>query len=308
MSEVLLEKIKETIKEIRSLPTLPAIVFQITSLLSNPNTSVQDLSKIISLDPSLTTTTLKLVNSAYYGFPRQISTINHALVILGFNEIRNITFAVSTLRTFPEASVSEVFEREKFWQHSIECAFGAKVLAETLRYRISGEAFIAGLTHDIGKIILEQYLHSYFLKVIKIMQSEKLSMFEAERKALKITHAEIGAWLASQWNLPPEIEEAIKFHHTPEEAESSLELTAIVHLSDILSHRKLVDSEENKFIPSIHPAVWENLKSLRPDINESYLESFISLFEKEKKKARILFSILNKKTNNDSPGGEKLTI
>lgn len=304
MSEVILEKIKETIKEIRSLPTLPAIVLQIMDLLSNPNTSVQDLSKIISLDLSLTTTTLKLVNSAYYGFPRQISTVNHALVIMGFNEIRNITFAVSTLRTFPEAFASEHFSQQEFWQHSLECALGAKALAENLRYRVSGEVFIAGLTHDIGKIILEQYLHSYFLKVIKMMQSEKLSMFEAERKVLKTSHAEIGAWLAKQWNLPVEIEEAIKFHHTPEEAESSLELTAIVHLSDILSHWKSVDSEENKLFPSIHPAVWENLKSLKPDINESYLEFFISLFEKEKEKAKILFSVLNKKTSNDHAGGK----
>ena len=303
MSEAI-EKIKKTIKGIGSLPTLPAVVLQIMGLLSNANTSVEDLSKIISLDPSLTTAVLKLVNSAYYGFPRQVSTINHALVILGFTEIRNITFAVSTLRTFPEAFASEVFNREKFWQHSIECALGAKALAETLRYRVSGEAFIAGLTHDIGKIILEQYLHSYFLKVVKIMQSKKLSMFEAERKVLKISHAEIGAWLARQWNLPLEIEKAIKFHHTPEEVEFSPELTTIVHLSNILSHRKLTDSEEDKLIPSIHPVVWENLKSLKPDINESYLEFSISLFEKEKEKAKTLFNILNKKTTtNDYPGG-----
>jgi len=298
-----IEKIKKTIKGIRSLPTLPTVVLQIMDLLSNPNTSVQDLSKIISLDPSLTTAILKLVNSAYYGFPRQVSTINHALVILGFTEIRNITFTVSTLRTFPEAFASEIFNREKFWQHSIECALGAKALAENLRYRVSGETFIAGLTHDIGKIILEQYLHSYFLKVVKIMQSEKLSMFEAEKKVLKISHAEIGAWLARQWNLPLKIEKAIKFHHTPEEVEFNSELTTIVHLSNILSHRKLADSEEDKLIPSVHPVVWENLKSLKPDINESYLEFFISLFEKEKEKAKTLFNILNKKTTNDYPGG-----
>jgi len=295
LSEVLLEKIKKTIKEIRSLPTLPTVALQVMDLLSNPKTSVQDLSKIISLDQSLSTTTLKLVNSAYYGFPRQISTINHALVILGFNEIRNITFAISVLRAFPETFTSGVFNRKKFWQHSIGCGLAAKIIAETLRYRASGEAFIAGLIHDVGKIILEQYLHPSFLEVIKIVRSEKLSMFEAERKVLKITHAEIGAWLAREWNLPPRIEEAIKFHHTPEQARSNLELTAIVYLSNILSHKKLASPEKDKLIPPVHPVVWKNLKSLRPDINESYFELFISLFEKEEKKAKNLFNILEGK-------------
>ncbi|MCD6318396.1 HDOD domain-containing protein [Candidatus Aerophobetes bacterium] len=286
------KKIKQITDEIESLPTLPGVVSQIIELTSDPKTSFKDLSRIISEDQTLTARILKLVNSAYYGFPRRISTITHALIILGFNEIKNITFATSILRTFGESDNLGDFNREEFWKHSLGCALASKMLAKTLRYRISGQAFTAGLIHDIGKIILDQYLHKSFAQIIEKVQSENISIREAEKDVLGITHAEIGAWLAKKWNLPAEIEEAIKFHHLPDKAIINPQLTAIVHLSDILVRMESIGWGGDDKIPSVNPLVWNSLKPLKPDINESYIQYFTSIFETEIGKVCSLFDIL----------------
>lgn len=289
------DKIRQIIGNISTLPTLPIIASQVMELTSNPRTSVRQLSEVISKDQSLATQILKIVNSAYYGFPRQISTIEHALVILGFNEIRNIAFAISILKVFPESSTSRYFDREKFWQHSIGSSIAARMLARALRYRVSGKAFIAGLIHDIGKIVLDQYAHSLFVEVIKRVQLEDISIYEAEQKVLKISHAEIGGWLVKRWNLPVEIEEAIKFHHRPEKATINPQLTATVHLSDILTRMSSIGSGGDEKIPFVDPAAWKNLKPLRPDLDETYLEYFLSLFKEEMKKSKALFDIFSKR-------------
>jgi len=288
------EKIKRITKKISTLPTLPIIVSQIIDLVSNPRTPVQDLTRIISIDQSLTTRILKIVNSAYYGFPQQISTINHALVILGFNEIRNIAFTISVLESFSDSNNHGSFDREKFWQHSLGCALGAKMLAKILRYRVSSEVFIAGLIHDIGKIIFDQYAHKLFIEALKKAELENISIYEAEKKVIGIAHTDIGKWLAKQWNLPQKIEEAIELHHAPDKTLINPQITAIVHLSDILTKMNSVGfSGDNKITPP-HPVIWENLKSLKPDLNESYLDYFSSTFREEMKKSAALFDILYK--------------
>jgi len=168
------------------------------------------------------------------------------------------------------------------------------MLARIFRYRISSEAFIAGLIHDVGKIILDQYAHNFFVEIIKKVKSEDISIYEAEKKALGISHTEIGGWLAKQWNLPVEIEEDIKFHHTPDKATLNPELTAIVHLSDILTRMKKIGFGGDNKIPPVYPAVWENLKCLKPDLNEDYMEYFSSTFEEEIKRAKVLLDTFGK--------------
>jgi len=288
-------QVKRIIEDIPNLPTLPGVYLQIIHLTSNSRSSVRDISRVISADPALSSKILKLVNSAYYGFPRQISTITHALVILGFAEIRNIAFTISVVRTFWNSSGFEIFDREKFWNHSLGCALAAKTLAKTLRYRVSGKAFTVGLIHDIGKIILDQYMHPSFAEILSKVHSEQMSMWEAEKIILGFTHAEIGAYLARKWSLPEEIEEAIRYHHTPQKATISPELTATIHLSDILTRMKSVGSGGDETIPPIQSSIWDSLRSLRPDLNETYLQYIASMFDDELKRAQSLFSIFHEK-------------
>lgn len=288
-------RLRTVIAHISNLPTLPVIASQVIGLLHNPRTPVQELARIISSDQSLTTTVLKLANSAYYGFPRQISTVKHALVVLGFNEIRNITFTVSILRSFRRDKKSSFFDYQAFWKHCLGCAIAAKMLAKFFRYRISGKVFVAGLVHDIGKIVLSQYAKDLFEKVMHQVISHKISLYQAEEKVLGITHAEIGGWLVYQWNFPQEIEEVIRFHHLPFKAKVNPPLCSAIHLSDVLVRMKSIGWGGDEKIPSVHPAVWKLLQSLRPDLDQVHLEYFVTLLEEEIKKTKSLFDILGLK-------------
>jgi len=286
------KRLRSLIYNVSSLPTLPVIASQVMQLLYSPQTSVQELARVISSDQSLTTAVLKLVNSSYYGYPRQISTIKHALVILGFNEIRNITLTVSILRAFSRGKTFSFFNYKAFWKHSLGAAVTAKMLAKFFRYRVSGKVFVAGLVHDIGKIILSQYARDLFEKVTKEVASCKISFYLAEKSTLGITHAEIGSWLAYHWNLPQEIEETIKFHHSPSEAKLNPSLCSVVHLADILVRMKSIGESGDKEIFSPDPAIWKILQSLRPDFDESYMEYFMRILEEEVEKAKPFFDII----------------
>jgi putative nucleotidyltransferase with HDIG domain len=286
------QRLRAVIRHISNLPTLPIIASQVMELLRNPRTPVRELARVISSDQSLTTAVLKLVNSAYYGFPRQISTVKHALVILGFNEIRNIAFTISILRSFPRGKKSPFFDYQAFWRHCLGCAVTAKMLAKFFRYRISGKVFVAGLVHDIGKILLSGYAKDLFEQVIQEVTAHKISLYQAEKNVLGVTHAEIGSWLAYQWNFPQEIEEVIKFHHLPSKSKINPPLCSVIHLSDVLVRMKSIGWGGDEKIPPLHPAVWKLLQPLRPDLSRSHLKYFIVSLEEEMERAKPLFDIL----------------
>ncbi len=285
-------RLRAIISDTSKLPTLPFIASQVIDLIHRPQTSVQELARIISSDQSLTSTILKLVNSSYYGFPRQISTVKHALVILGFNEIRNLAFAISILRSFPGDEKSSLFDFRAFWRHCLGCAVVAKMLAKFFRYRVSGKVFVAGLIHDIGKLLLSQYAKDLFEQVMQEVVSRKISFYQAERNVLGVTHAEIGSWLASRWNFPQEIEEAVKFHHFPSKAMINPPLCSVVHLSDVLVRMRFIGWGGDREVPLPCPEIWKTLQPLRPDLDPSHLEYFIPLVDEEVERAKPLFDIL----------------
>ncbi len=288
------EKLKAIIHNISKLPTLPVIVSQVTDLLYNPKTSVQKLAEVISSDQSLTAAVLKLANSAYYGYPRQISTVKHALVILGYNEIRNITFTVSVLRTFPWRKNSPLFNHRAFWVHCLGAAVAAKMLAKFFRYRISGKVFVAGLIHDIGKIILSQYAKDTLEKIMQEVALQNVSFYQAEKNILgTVTHTDVGSWLAQRWNLPSEIEEAIKFHHSPSRAKINPPLCCIVHLADVLVRLNSIGWSGDEKILSFHPDTRKILQTVRPDFNEFHIKYFKKVLNEEIKKAKPLFDLID---------------
>lgn len=288
------ERIIKTVYGISKLPTLSIVTSRVMQLLSNPNTSIQKLTDLISQDQALATAVLKVVNSSYYGFPRQIATIKHALVILGFNEIRNIVVTVSILRNFWNIQNPTQFDHLEFWKHSLGCAMAAGMLAKFFRYRVSGKVFIGGLIHDIGKIVLDQYIHDLFEEVMEWVVSQDISFYQAEREVLGITHAEIGGLLAKSWNLPVDIEEAIEFHHTPRKATVNPQFCSIIHLSDVLVRMKSIGSAGDEKVPPINSSIWELLKPMRADLDESHIQYFADLLEEEIVRGKPIFEILGK--------------
>lgn len=230
------EQIKEKVRTIIQLPALPSIAMDVVDMVDNPKTSASRLGKLISSDQALTAKVLKIANSPFYGFPKKISTIDFAIIVLGFDALKEIVISISLISALQKKS-DAYFNSEAFWDHSLSCGVVARRLARDLGYRVSGEAFVGGLLHDMGVSVLHRYFHSEFKRIVDIARETDLTFLEAEESVLGVTHADVGGWLAERWNLPDHLIEAITLHHTPTKAERNPDLVALIHCADVFSGR-----------------------------------------------------------------------
>ncbi len=228
--------IKEELEKIQSLPTLPVIASRLLNMLDSKTVSMADISKIIVVDPALTSRILKIANSPYYGMRNRIDTIKLALVILGINEIKNVLLSISLFRTFSMDDEEFQFDSKTFWIHSMATAHFAKKLAKDFRLKSHGEDFTAGLIHDIGKLIIAQYFTEFIPDIRKTMQKESIPNYEAEEKILGLSHMDIGAWLAEKWKLPAHLIQTIRFHHYAHLSEEHTLLCTIVALANLIAN------------------------------------------------------------------------
>ena len=205
-------------------------------LVDNPRTTAAKLGEVISVDPALAAKVLKIANSAFYGFPAKIGTINLAVVVLGFLTLKHLCLSVGIIDVVSANEASGGFSLKRFWRHSIEAAVAAQVIARSVRYRITGEAFVAGLIHDIGKLIMSQKISEEYKAVIAEVKATCRPMHVVEEEMLGVTHCDVGAWLTHHWNLPPELVEAVAVHHSPGVAEVNPRLAIIVYAANILAH------------------------------------------------------------------------
>jgi putative nucleotidyltransferase with HDIG domain len=289
-----LSEIKKKIKSVSNLPSLPMVVSTIVQLVKNPKTSADEITRVIKTDPSLTAKIFKLVNSAYYGFPREIKTLSSAIMILGFNDVKNLAMSATVFEIFSDDNQNITFSRQKLWQHSVAVAVTSRMLAERSKYREPEEVFIAGLLHDIGKIIIDLIWHDLFIQVLDKVSKEKSFFKSAEMAVLGITHAEIGMLLCEHWNMPQALCQAINFHHSPERAPADIfPVTAFIHAADVFTRIKKIGSGGDMVIPSLKKEVWYFL-NLKPD----QLPVLYEQIAEEVKKAESFFNI-NKISKDD---------
>ncbi|MDX9790316.1 MAG: HDOD domain-containing protein, partial [Candidatus Kapabacteria bacterium] len=200
------------LESIRNLPTMPIIVSEVLNAVDNPKSSAASLAKIIEKDQSLTARVLRIANSPFYGYTRKISTIDLAIVIMGFNTLKEIVLSIVIQRFFSRVK-TRVFNIKDFWQYGLFCGSASRLLSRKLGYKLAGEAFVAGLMHDIGILIIAEYFTPQFMEIKKYAAEHLVSHTEAELAVLDTTHAEIGAWIADKWNLPEKIADSIRNHH-----------------------------------------------------------------------------------------------
>lgn len=214
-------KILRTLENMRELPSIPAVAAAALSAVDDPNLSASSISKLIERDPALTARTLAVANSPFYGFARRISTVELAVVMLGMTTIKEIIISVILQRVFARVRPA-LLDVRAFWRYSVFCGTTSRVFARKLGYRIAGEAFVAGLIHDIGVLIEAQFFPKEFTVLREIQATAGCSFIEAELEVFSTDHTHIGAWFAAKWQLPKQLIDSIKWHHTPALPEEAL--------------------------------------------------------------------------------------
>lgn len=227
------------LKKIRDIPSLPEVVNRIIQLLGKPNTPASQIADLIAYDPGLTSKVLRMVNSAAYGFQRQISSVQHGIMILGFNTVRGLVLSTSIFKMLASRSRSGGLDQKDLWEHSIATAMGAKVTARFLNVVEADDAFSAGMLHDVGKIVLDLYFPADYAPVVKEAKAKNIRphgrrYLMLEKDILGMNHSEIGASLGVKWKLPVAINQVIEFHHTPDRAKLCQPLVYAVALANEL--------------------------------------------------------------------------
>jgi HD-like signal output (HDOD) protein len=253
---------RKKIEQIENLPTLPEVANKLLRIINDPMTTAHDVANLISRDLSLTSKVLRLANSAFYGVPRTVATVHNAVVILGLKVINTMVFSITVVKMFPSDGHHDFFPRKKFWSHSVAVAVLSKYLALRMR-KFSlfdpEECFCAGLIHDLGRVVMDQYLHEDFINAVKMAQTENITLLDAERKVFGFDHSDVGDWLTARWELPNDIRVPIVYHHRPMDGAEAKEISGVVHLADAMAHGMDFGMPKIKAMPMPNQAFIESL-------------------------------------------------
>ena len=220
--------------KVDSLPALPSVVNKVMAITADPDCSANDLMRAILPDQSMCAAILKVANSALYGMPRQISTIERAVVLLGHDEIRNIVIGKAIFSAFPRFTKEYRLTVDLFWEHAFTCGLAAKIIGQHIGLS-QGETFIAGLIHDIGKLAMLLALPNEYPVLRELSAPAEYGMTCDEESAFGISHDAIGMQLALKWLLPEQLVMAIGFHHEPRKAPAQSLLPLLVQIADIFA-------------------------------------------------------------------------
>jgi HD-like signal output (HDOD) protein len=238
----------------------PTTYSQLNELIHDDSASAEDISQIINTDPALTTRLLKIVNSPYYGFPSQISTISRAITIVGTSELTQLVLATSVIKAF-KGIPEDLIKMEDFWRHSIACAITASIIAKKCKMPAAEQFFIAGLLQNIGSLVMYQTVPELAKEAITSSLFGSETLEESEQRLLGFDHSHVGEALAKNWRLPAALTEIIRHHHTPSQAELFPIETAIVHLSDVMvTAAGNFGHPGDRHVPRLDPQAWIELK------------------------------------------------
>jgi putative nucleotidyltransferase with HDIG domain len=264
------QHILKKLDRIEEIPTLPTIVFELNKYLQDPDTSIKTVCETIEKDQAVALKLLKLVNSAFYGFKTKISDLRNAIVLLGYNAVRNAIVSLSVIHSFSKRVALMDFDISQFWKHSLAVAVTSKNIAQLSKKESPDNCFVGGLLHDIGKVILAQYFPDLFEKVWTTLQNEHLTFYEAEQKNLSSDHTKIGAHLASKWQLPEGLVEAIRWHHEFQPQSKNANFVQNVYLANIIVNGYDYDPELRLELSKIHPEVVKFMMDMMEDVGDWY--------------------------------------
>nr|MBF0222479.1 HDOD domain-containing protein [Desulfobulbaceae bacterium] len=254
------QQFRAALRETKNLPTLPGIVVKLSRMADDPDSTTEQMGKVLSKDHILAAKLLKLVNSAFYGFPQRISSLSSAIILLGFNVVKSLIVSASIFEMMEDQDV-------ELWEHSLGCAVACSVVARRIGVDEPEEVSTAGLIHDIGKVAIKMELPQEYEMITRLMRERKMSMRQAELEVLGLGHDEAGGWLTKSWNLPTKLIEPIACHHDPRLAKDEMLSSSIIHFSDILIRGMGYGHAGDDKVPALSKRAWQLLNLSPEDIN-----------------------------------------
>ncbi len=229
------ETIVKALTAVKDLPTLPTVITRLRKALEDERMGAEGVARIISEDPTLTSQILRVVNSAYFAVKGgRITSVQYAVSRLGMKEINRICSVLAVIETFK--SIGPHLDHNEFWKHSVMTGITARIIYRFSRkpmYLVEDEAYVAGLLHDVGILILDHYFPAFYMRTREQARHEKKSHDQVERENMGMDHGEVGGLVLNLWNLPPGVVQAVNWHHQSEQAEAAHRpLVSIVTLAD----------------------------------------------------------------------------
>ena len=239
--------------------SLPEIFVMINEVVNDPTSSFSDIAQVVNLDTSLSARLLKIVNSSFYSFPSNIETVTHAIAVIGTEQLHNLALATTIIANFKGIS-DKTLNMNLFWRHSLGVAIVARNLAIHCRESNPERFYLAGILHDIGRLIILENLPEEAREIMARRNETNEIMWKIERDVLGFDHGEVGAALSRNWNLPLSLEEIIGNHHNPSQSKRYPLETTLIHLADIIAKAMGLGSSGDNHIPPLDEKSWEQLK------------------------------------------------
>ncbi|PWB76971.1 MAG: hypothetical protein C3F08_10720 [Candidatus Methylomirabilota bacterium] len=265
-----IRSLDEIIADVRELSSIPHIALQIIDVVNNPRASAADLETVVGSDPSLAARILRTANSVAYGLRRPVKTIPWAINVLGTNEVRNLAITALIAERFKKDTVVGSYTRRGLWRHMVCTALTARLVASRAGMRTFSEAFLAGLLHDVGIALLDQYLHQPFVGIVTTL-TPGVPLCPAERARLGFDHAQFGARVAEQWRFPPIILAALRYHHASDRcSDEARPIAQAVEVANFLCASKGIRSMGASHVASPSPSTLTALSIDRPGLKVLY--------------------------------------
>ena len=264
------------------LPTIPVVATKVMQLIESESATAEELAKVVASDPAVAARVLKISNSSFYGCQRQIQTLSHAIVVLGFGTLKSLVVAASVKQVYQPYGLTE----KMLWEHSFGAGLASRIIAKETRLVSEEEAFLGGLFHDIGKIIMNNMNNQQFQEAMQRCYNDGVTFEKAEQQVYSYTHAEVGGLVLKKWNFPDILMHAVLKHHTFDFAEDEdtyqVNLTCAVGLANLFCHKAGIGIREPNDELDLMQSVPAQRLGLTEQRMDALLESFMVAYDKDK--------------------------
>lgn len=269
-----------------SMPSLPSVYKRIRKAVEDPDSTFDDIARIVCNDQSMSARLLRLANSAFYGYPNEVISIPDALTVIGLQQFKNMALCTSVIEVFKNIP-PELLDMEEFWKKSIACGLCARILALQRRETNSERFFLGGLLHRVGKLVLYKEMPEDCLSILKTTKERKTLTYHIENEILGFNHADLGGVLLANWELPQSLSDLVSHYIDPTLAEASISDVCLINIADFITESLDFGDSGETYVPEFSEAAWgysrldenelcstvEDLKTQFEDVSRIFLDS-----------------------------------